>query len=141
MEKIKIEFKCKIHKLIENGFVGIVNEYLIQFQDKKYNHLFKPNDTIAFVIENADKPKQEEVQEGYSVLYCVVRNYLSNGFLFIDPESPQKGIFWDYRGLLTHKMFEEHDYWEKNTLLRVMLRKKEENENQYNYKPEEGLIA
>jgi len=123
MEKIRFEFKCRIIRTVENGFTALENEYLIQFQDRKHKHLFNSGDEIIVVLENVDAPREEELKGGYSVIYCHLKNYLSNGIQFLDIKNKQTGFFWNYRGMITNKIFEANDLWEKDSLLRIMIHK------------------
>ena len=121
MEKIRFEFRCRIIRIVDDGFTALENEYLIKFQDKKYKHLFNSGDEIVIVLENVDTPREEENKEGYSVIYCHLKNYLSNGIQFIDAKNKQSGFFWNYRGMITNKIFETNDLWDKDSILRIMI--------------------
>ena len=121
LNKERIEFSCKIIRLIENGFLAEdKDKYRILFEDKKFKHLFKPSDDVVIVIENVDEARDEEIKEGYSVIYCILQSYLSNGIHFIGINE-KHGFFWNYRGQITNQKMEENDYWSKNDILRIMM--------------------
>ena len=121
--RFKFSFKCKILRVFNNGFTALERGYLIKFLDEKNRPLFFRNDEIHVAVEDAEEIGQEIHKPNYMVIYCVLKNYLSNGFQFIDTYGQQKGFFWNYRGVLTHKLFESEDIWERDTLLRIMMRK------------------
>ncbi len=122
MEKLSFQLRCKIYRVIENGFTALQDEYLIMFQDTKHKHQFYPSDEIILAVENSE-PAQEELLKGYSVIYCLLKHYLANGIQFLDTSNQEKGFFWNYRGVLTNKLFENNDPWKKNSILRIMIRK------------------
>lgn len=123
MQKFKIEFKCRINRMTQDGFSALENDtYLIRFQDSKHAHIFNDGDTIIISLENTDEPKQETTRNGYSVIYCTLKNHLSNGFQFSDVNS-NNGFFWSYRGIITYKLFENTEIWETGTLIRIMIKR------------------
>ena len=123
MEQIKFNFNCRILRIVDDGFIALDKEYLIKFQDNKHKHFFNADDEVFIGLENVDEPRDDELKEGYSVIYCQLKNYLSNGIQFLDIKEQKKGFFWNYRGVLTHRIFENNDLWEKNSILRIMIRK------------------
>ena len=125
MEQIfKLSFKCRIIRVFPNGFTAILKKgYLIKFQDKNYRIPFHEGDNIFVTLANDTEPRQEYLRPSYLVIYCIIKNFLPNGIQFIDINNQKKGFFWDYRGLLTNEIFEESDIWEKDTLLRIMIKK------------------
>ena len=125
MEQIfKFSFKCRIIRVFNNGFTAVLdNGYIIKFQDKKYRPMFHAGDDILVTLENVSEPGQEYARSKYLVIYCILKNYLPNGIQFVNFNEQKQGFFWNYRGLITHKLFEESDIWEKDTLLRIMIKK------------------
>ena len=125
MKIFKFSFKCRIIRIFDNGFTAILdeNEYIIKFQDKKYRPLFYVGDEILVTIENGSEPGQEYTRQKYMVIYCTLKNYLPNGIQFVNFNEQKHGFFWTYRGFITHKMFEDSDIWEKDTLLRIMIKR------------------
>lgn len=125
MEQIfKFSFKCRIIRVFDTGFTAIFEDgYLVKFQDKKYKYIFFNDDNIIVTIENTDELRQEYIKSGYSVIYVILKNYLPNGIQFINFNKQKQGFFWDYRGFITHKIFEDSDLWEKDTLLRIMMKR------------------
>jgi len=123
-DKVVLQFKCKIHRLIDNGFTSLdEKEYLIRFEDKNLHHPFNKDDNILITIENVENVQKEIVADGYLVIFCILKSFLSNGFLFIGANSKNEGFFWTYRGMITHRLFAVNDYFEKNSLLRIMIKK------------------
>ena len=121
LNKERIEFNVKIIRLIENGFLAEdKNKYRIMFEDKKFKHFFKPSDEVVIVIENVEEARDEEVKEGYSVIYCILQSYLSNGIHFLGINE-KHGFFWNFRGQITSHLMENHDYWSKGEILRIMI--------------------
>lgn len=122
-QKLKLEFKIKIKRVLDDGFTGLQEDYMIRFQDKKLKHRFVPSSELVIYIETADKieVRPDFVSEGYSVFYVVINNFLSNGIQFSDINQ-EKGFFWNYRGIITNKYFESNDGWEKGTIIRIMLK-------------------
>jgi len=120
-ELIKLQFRAKILRIIEDGFKALENDYLITFTDKKSMHLFRKGDEVLITIENVDEDGKEEINDGYSVIYCILKNHLSNGFQFVEAGFEPKSFFWDFRGIITQKSMEKTDYWERNSLLRIAI--------------------
>ena len=121
--KFKFSFKCTILRVFDNGFTALEEGYLIQFQDNQWRPPFLCNDNIYISLEDAQDTGPEVNRPNYRVVYCKLKNYLSNGIRFVDCKAEQRGFFWAYRGFLTHSLFESDDIWEKDTILRIMLRK------------------
>lgn len=123
METISLKFKCKIIRILPDGFSALEKYYRIVFTDRKLKHLFSKGDEVIISIENVEKAGKEEVNDGYSVIYCTLKNYLSNGFQFVDAnfENQKSTFFWNYRGFITQESMEENNYWERNTLLRIAI--------------------
>ena len=126
MEQIfKFSFRCRIIRVFNNGFTAVIDNssYLIKFQDKKYRPFFFTGDEVIVTIENVDEPRQEAVRRNYLVIYGVIKNYLPNGIQFVNFNEQKQGFFWNYRGFITHEIFEDSDIWEKDTLLRIMIKR------------------
>lgn len=123
MEYFKISFNARIRRLLKEGFSALQDEYLITFQDKKKTHLFEKGDNISITIENANDMGEEIVSKGYSIIYCILKNYVSNGFQFVDVNNQSKGFFWNYRGLISEKSLEKNEYWDRDTLLKITILK------------------
>ena len=127
METHKIQFKCRILRNIENGFTALEdNSYIINFQDKKLRHQFNPKEEVVITIENVEIEGNEIISGGSSVIYCVLRNFMSNGLQFADyTEKGKETFFWDYRGMITHRTFEKKDVFERDDILRISIQKLE----------------
>lgn len=121
MDYIKIKFFCVILRMLDDGFIAQEKGYIIKFFDKKKQHLFNKGDLIAVSIENVEKAGNDTTKQGYSVIFCQLKNYLSNGFQFIDLDEPQKGFFFNYRGSLSNQRFENNDFWERESILRISI--------------------
>ena len=127
MEYHKIQFKCRILRNIENGFTALEdNSYIIHFQDKKLRHQFNPKEEVVITIENVEIEGNEIIAGGSSVIYCILRNFVSNGLQFADyAEKGKETFFWDYRGMITHRTFEKKDVFERNDILRISIKRLE----------------
>ena len=68
----------------------------------------------------------EIIAGGSSVIYCILRNFVSNGLQFADyAEKGKETFFWDYRGMITHRTFEKKDVFERNDILRISIKRLE----------------
>ena len=125
MEFHKIQFNCKVYGNIENGFKALEgNIYLIRFQDNKYRHFFNKDDKVVITIENVEQESKESIREGHSVVYCILKSFESNGFKFIDcSEKDDETFFWNYRGMLTYRTFEKKDVFERDSILRIDIKR------------------
>lgn len=124
MEHFKFSFRCRILRVFDSGFIAILeNGYLIKFQDKKYNFFFSADNNIIVTIENTNELGQEHIKSKYSVIYVLLKNYIPNGIQFVNYNEQKQGFFWNYRGFITHEIFEDSDIWERDTLLRIMIKK------------------
>ena len=121
MEVTTLNFSCNVIQADVDGFTAEEGDYIIKFRDSKLKHSFQKKDRLNIHIENVSNLGNEETKPGYSVVYGILCNYLPNGFLFKDDKP--NGLFWSTRGMLTHRKFEDNEYFEKEEKIRIIISK------------------
>ena len=117
----KLQFSCKVKRIIDNGFTAMEGEDLIKFQDSRLKHYFNIGDSLSVTLENVDKEGNETIREGRSVFYVQLKRYLPSGFNFMDVGGEPKTLFWDFRGFITHKSFENSSPWIKESIIKITI--------------------
>lgn len=125
MERILLKFSAQITRTFPDGFNAVLEdkEYIIKYRDTKIVCPFKINDNLDILIENAEKAGNDIIDERGIMIYVVISSFISNGFLFKDIRE-SSGFFWrNVRGLLTFRMFEKSDIYQKDDILRISITK------------------
>lgn len=122
MESVRVQFSAQIIRIEPEGFTAEDKGYLIKFRDKSA-HYFSLGDNITFLIENVPESGRNEATKKFSILYVTLNSYITNGFLFRDSGKPRGFLFSSIRGMLTHKFFENQSPWEKESLLKIILKR------------------
>lgn len=120
LQYVKLEFDTQIIRISNDGFSSLSNGYVIKFKDNKEKHNFKIGDILHIEIENTTEVENDHITNNHSVIYTKLNSYITNGITFKNFKN--SGFFWDIRGMITHKYFEDNSPWEPNSILRITIK-------------------